>query len=331
MAGEEGLSGLSEQARVSYSLIVKSGSVSVDNRLDGIDELAELGLLQLAEDGDRFLAVDPRLVELELTSQWRQQAWLLQLRATALESDIAGLTTDYVEVHGQGQDSILYLNGLSAIEQFIKAASQAATHEILTAQPGGGRAVEVLERALPLAVDHLARGVALRSLYQHSARFSEPTKNYVREVTGRGGQIRTLDEFFNRLFIIDRQMVILPGNASRSVAVSVTDPAVVAFLLDVFERNWQRGVEFKPVRAALSSTEVVPDIHLMIKRLLKEGMTDSAIAKRIGVSERTYHSHLARIRKDLGAESRVQLGYLLAREDFELAREDFEEERLGEP
>jgi DNA-binding CsgD family transcriptional regulator len=30
------------------------------------------------------------------------------------------------------------------------------------------------------------------------------------------------------------------------------------------------------------------------------------------MSERTYHSHLARIRAQLGAESRTQLGYLIA-------------------
>jgi DNA-binding transcriptional ArsR family regulator len=317
---EESPSGLSEQAQAAYSLIVKSGSVAADSRLDGIDELAELGLLQLDEDGKRLLPMDPRLVELELTSQWRQQAWLLQLRATALESDITGLTADYVELHGRGQDSIRYIDGLPAIGKFVKTMSQEATKEILTAQPGGGRSAEVMERALPLALDQLTRGVALRTLYQHSARFNEPTKRYVQEVTRHGAQVRTLDEFFNRLFVLDRRMVIIPGDASRSVAVAVTDPAVVAFLLDVFERNWQRALEFTSVRAAVSSPEVVPDMHLMIKRLLKEGLTDSAIAKRIGVSVRTYHSHLARIRKDLGADSRVQLGYLLAREDFAAER-----------
>jgi hypothetical protein len=316
VAHEEGLSGLSEAARSTYSLIVKSGSVGYDSQLDGIDELAELGLLQLDEDGERFLPVDPRLVELELTSQWRQQAWLLQLRAAALENDITGLTADYVEVHRRGQDSIRYLDGLPTIEHFVKMVSQEATSEILIAQPGGGRSAEVLEGALPLAINQLARGVALRILYQHSARFHEPTKQYVREVTQHGGQARTLDEFFDRLFIIDRQLAILPANISPSVAVAVTDPAVVAFLFDVFERTWLRAREFTPVRAALSSAEVVPDIHVMIKRLLKGGMTDSAIAKRIGVSERTYHSHLARIRKELGATNRVQLGYMLAREDF---------------
>jgi hypothetical protein len=50
----------------------------------------------------------------------------------------------------------------------------------------------------------------------------------------------------------------------------------------VFERNWQRALEFTSIRAAVSSPEVVPDMHLMIKRLLKEGLTDSAIAKWIG-------------------------------------------------
>jgi sugar-specific transcriptional regulator TrmB len=321
-ARDEPVGGLSPAAAATYTLIVKSGSVPVDTALSGVEELAELGLLQLSLEGDRYVAMDPRLVELELTSQWRQQARLLQLRAAILERDATALTADYVSARGEERDSVRYVKGLSMIGQYIDDLSRSAESEILTAQPGGGRSAEVLEAALPLALDQLGRGVELRTLYQHSARFNEPTKSYVREVTMRGGQVRTLDEFFERLFIIDRKTAILPANTDRTEAVIITDEAVVHFLADVFERNWQRALEFTPSRAALSSSEVVPDIHAMIKRLLKEGLTDSAIAKRIGVSERTYHTHLSRIRTTLGAESRVQLGYMLAQEEHRAASSD---------
>jgi sugar-specific transcriptional regulator TrmB len=308
--------GLSREARLTYALVAKGGSAPVDTDLPGIHELAELGLIQLSPDGERFVPVDPRRVEMELAGRWRQQAWMLQVRAAALERDITDLTAEYIESAGEQRGSVRYIEGLTAIATFIEQASRNAAEEIITAQPGGGRSAEVLEAALPLALEQLARGVRLRTLYQHSARFSEPTKQYVREVVQHGAEVRTLDEFFDRMFIIDRSMAIVPGNAGRTTAAAVTDHAVVAFLSDLFDRNWQRALEFRPTRAALSSSEVVPKMHSMIKRLLIQGLTDSAIAKRIGVSERTYHSHLARIRKELGADSRLQLGYLLAREEF---------------
>ncbi len=307
---------LSDSARAAYALVLKNSSIPVTSDLDGLRELAELGLLDVSEDGSDFVPVDPRLVELQVAGEWRRQAWHLALRATTLERDIIALTTDYVQARGARQECIRYLNGLREIGRFVDLAARGAKMEILTAQPGGQRSVTVLESALPLALDQLDRGVRLRTLYQHAARFNEPTKTYVREVTAHGGEVRTLDEFFERIFIIDQNMAILPAAPDRKIAVAVTDPAVVGFLTDMFERNWQRAMHFTPSHAALASSEVVPQIHEMIKRLLKEGVTDSAIAKRIGVSERTYHTHLARIRKDLGAVNRVQLGYMLAQEEL---------------
>lgn len=312
---------LPDEARATYALILRSGPVPVTSQLPGMQQLADLGLLELSEDGEQLRPVDPRRIELQLTSDWRRRAWELELRAATLERDISGLTAQYVAAGGVRHEAIRYLHGMQAIGDFSELAVRSATREILTAHPGGGKAEEFLVAALPLALDGLSRGVAVRSLYQHSGRFSEPTKEYVRELTGHGGLVRSLEEFFEWVIIVDRELAILPADEECSAAVAVSDAALVRFLADVFERNWQRASAFTPSHAAVSSREVVPEIHAMIKRLLKEGLTDSAIAKRIGVSERTYHTHLSRIRTALGAVNRVQLGYLLAREESQAAQE----------
>lgn len=313
---------LPDDARATYALILRSGPVPVTSQLPGLRQLADLGLLELSEEGEQLCPVDPRRIELQLTSDWRRRAWELELRAATLERDISGLTAQYVAASGVRHEAIRYLHGMQAIGDFTELAVRSALREVSTAHPGGGKAAQFLGAALPLAVDRLSRGVAVRSLYQHSGRFSEPTKEYVRELMAHGGSVRTLDEFFEWMIIVDRQLAILPADAECSAAAAVSDPAVVRFLVDVFERNWQRAAEFAPAHAAVSSREVVPEIHALIKRLLKEGLTDSAIAKRIGVSERTYHTHLSRIRTALGAVNRVQLGYMLAREESEAAAQD---------
>lgn len=312
---------LPDEARATYALILRSGPVPVTSQLPGLQQLADLGLLELSEDGEQLRPVDPRRIELQLTSDWRRRAWELELRAATLERDISGLTAQYVAAGGVRHEAIRYLHGMQAIGDFSELAVRSATREILTAHPGGGKAEEFLVAALPLALDGLSRGVAVRSLYQHSGRFSEPTKEYVRELTSHGGLVRSLEEFFEWVIIVDRELAILPADEECSAAVAVSDAALVRFLADVFERNWQRASAFTPSHAAVSSREVVPEIHAMIKRLLKEGLTDSAIAKRIGVSERTYHTHLSRIRAALGAVNRVQLGYMLAREELEAAHD----------
>lgn len=312
---------LEDEARATYAFILHSGPVPVTSQLPGLQQLADLGLLELSEDGELLCPADPRRIELQLTSDWRRRAWELELRAATLERDISGLTAQYVAASGVRHESVRYLHGMQAIGDFSELSVRSARREILTAHPGGGKAEEFLSAALPLALDALARGVVMRSLYQHTGRFSEPTKEYVRELTAHGGSVRTLEEFFEWVIIVDRELAILPADAECSAAAAVSDPAVVRFLVDVFERNWQRAGEFTPAHAAVSSREVVPEIHALIKRLLKEGLTDSAIAKRIGVSERTYHTHLSRIRTALGAVNRVQLGYMLAREEALAAQE----------
>ena len=65
----------------------------------------------------------------------------------------------------------------------------------------------------------LERGITMRTLYQHSARRSAVTHKYVAAVTARGAEVRTLDEFFNRIIVVDRRVAIVPGQAGLAVAL----------------------------------------------------------------------------------------------------------------
>ena len=68
-------------------------------------------------------------------------------------------------------------------------------------------------------IEMLERGVKMRTLYQHSARRSSVTHKYVAAVTSRGAEVRTLDEFFNRMIVIDRRVAVIPNQEDLSVAV----------------------------------------------------------------------------------------------------------------
>jgi hypothetical protein len=308
---------ISDEALAAYDKALES-PLPVDLADDSaISELREFGLLEETEDGEWLAPVDPRIAEVRVVGDYRRQAQELELRATAMEQQLTPLTEKFLATHDELGSSLQYISGISAIQDFVAQHSLDLQHEMLTAQPGGGRSEATLRSVLPLVLDQLARGVRIRTLYQHTARFSEPTKRYVEAVANSGGEVRSLDEFFDRLIIMDRELAILPAQPDNKVALAVTDKALVTFLVGVFDRCWQRALPFVSTPAAKASAEVSPDIHTMIKRLLVEGLTDSAIARRIGTSERTYHTHLARIRAELGAESRTQLGYLIAKQEME--------------
>ncbi|MEW2069206.1 LuxR C-terminal-related transcriptional regulator [Streptomyces sp. NPDC007346] len=208
---------------------------------------------------------------------------------------------------------VVDLHGAPAINAAIRTSLSCAGSEILTAQPDGARPKEVLDVALESVRLKIDDGVSMRTIYQHSARFDEATKSYVRAVTGYGVKVRTLPEFFDRLIIIDRATAFIPANAERSIAAAITEPSVVRFLVDVFERSWDRAEPFPfiPNYAAQAASEVITPIRAAIRQLLAEGHSDKAIARRLGISERSLQAHIAHIKKRLGAKNRTHLGYLL--------------------
>ncbi len=194
------------------------------------------------------------------------------------------------------------LHGLPEINAAIREALDGAGTEILTAQPDGPRPKEVLDTALDSVRRQIAQGVSMRTIYQHSARFDEATKSYVRTVTDYGVQVRTLTEFFDRMIIIDRCTVFIAANPERTDASMITEPSVVRFLVDVFERSWDRAgpFPFVPNHAARAAPEVIPPIRQAIRHMLTEGHSDKVVARRLGISERSLQAHIARIKEELG-------------------------------
>ncbi|MFD5861269.1 helix-turn-helix transcriptional regulator [Streptomyces chartreusis] len=229
------------------------------------------------------------------------------------DEHVCRLNSTLPEDSGQRSD-IRYIHGLSDISEAITEALSGATREILTAQPDGSRPSGVLKDALESVRRHISAGVAMRTLYQHSTRFDEATKEYVREVTRLGASVRTLDEFFDRLVIVD-DVAFIAANEDRTSAAAVREPAVVRFLRDTFDRSWDRAQPFPfvPHHAAKAADEVIPAIRTSIKRLLIEGYPDKQIARRLGISERSLQTHIASMKQELGARNRLQMGYLLGR------------------
>jgi sugar-specific transcriptional regulator TrmB len=224
------------------------------------------------------------------------------------------LRTSLPEANSHRPD-IRYIHGLSGIRQEINETLSGAGREILTAQPDGSRPSEVLEEALESVRSHISAGVAMRTLYQHSTRFDEATKEYVREVTKYGALVRTLDEFFDRLIIVD-DVAFIAANEKRTSAAAVREPAIVSFLRDMFNRSWDRAQPFPfvPHHAARAAHEVMPAIRKSIKRLLVEGYPDKQIARRLGISERSLQTHIAAMKQELGARNRLHMGYLLGKD-----------------
>lgn len=320
----------STKARATYVELLRkdSGAQSERERPDGpsgrpadgvredreiMDELLSMGMVREdTSSPSRFVAVEPGIVEARIGALLRSSALTMLEEARNLTDLLRPLIVDARHTAGsQGSESIVRIQGKAAISAIVNESVQQSTSELFTAQPGGGRPKATLEQIRQQTAELLDRGVEVRTLYQHTAWHDGPTREYVTEMTSLGAQVRTLDEFFDRLIIVDRSMAFVPADTERDQAVIIREPAVVRFLTEVFERNWQRAKPFQGSRTPNESSHISAVLRETIIRCLIHGDSDNAIAKRIGLSTRAYATHLAKLKADLKAESRFQLGYRL--------------------
>jgi hypothetical protein len=213
----------------------------------------------------------------------------------------------------EGLPPIGYCEGKARINKLVEMFARQAGTEILIAQPGGARSATSMLRSLPKTLACLERKVSMRTLYQNTAVFSEPVKEYVRLISEHGAEVRTLPDLpFERIMVFDRRVAVFPVNADRSQACILTERAIVRFMADAFDRAWSQAVPFEIDAPHRVAPAVVPQVRLRIKRLMVEGFDGDAIARRVGLKRRAYDSHVAAIKAEYGAKNLVQLGYLLA-------------------
>lgn len=278
------------------------------------DLLVRLGLVHRESvDSDRWVPEDPASVQSRVVSPLSLEGARLLDESSQWANDFARMSQVWRRsAASETRGPFTYLHG-DSIDPYIAGLVAECQEEVLTAQPQTFHAKgDEMARAIKTDTDLLKRGAKLRSLYQHAARRSGASKEYVAAVAPLGGEVRTLDEFFNRLLIFDRRVAIIPSPESILVAVAIREPSIVAYLVDVFERHWARARPFTS-----RDTSVVKGIaqeqRALTMRLLVEGYSDPVSAKRLGVSARTYAAYVADLKDEFDAETRFQLGYTLGR------------------
>ncbi|MFJ2090747.1 LuxR C-terminal-related transcriptional regulator [Streptomyces sp. NPDC087901] len=207
--------------------------------------------------------------------------------------------------------AITVLEGIPLIEGTIQSALDSAQEEILTLQPGSSRPVDQLKKALERALSTVERGATLRHIYQHPARYSPAIKTYLDEVPPGHIQVRTIEQTVERLFIFDGTVAFIPANAKRDVALEIRHPALVRYLIQVYEVLWAQATPLtEPLQTPPSSASVTA-VQLSIARLLVDGHVDQVVARKLGISVRTCRAHISKLMQTVNATSRTQLGALL--------------------
>ncbi len=290
-----------------------------------LDLLVDVGLLRRAGDDGLLQPVDPASVQSQVVVPLGARGAELLTESARWADAFSELGQLYRTSPVAAVSPITEIHGLDNINSFIHAAVNDSRTELLTAQPHGRRPANTLAEAENRDVKALDRGVKMRTLYQHSARHSPATREYVADIVARGADVRTLDEFFRRLIVIDRQVAVVPASDNHHVAIAIHDASLIAYLVDIFERSWERAQPFN-LSGNQAERAIAEDVRAMTIRLLVEGHSDPASAKRLGVSTRTYAGYIAALKEEYGVQTRFQLGYAMnADADRAHLDEDFDD------
>jgi DNA-binding CsgD family transcriptional regulator/sugar-specific transcriptional regulator TrmB len=243
----------------------------------------------------------------------RHEADLAQRRRQLddAKTEIAGLVASSAssEQRGDHSDVTERLLGLDAIQARLEVLARDLQKECLSVMPGGAQSPASLNASSSLDERALAAGIKILTLFQESVRNDPATHAYAQWLTNLGGDVRTAPILPTRMLIFDRRIAVIPidPDDTKLGALCTAEMAIVRFMVSIFETAWNTAVPLGACAQEDAATGLTAlDRQILI--MLGKGLTDEAVANRLGVSGRTVRRQVASIMERLNASSRFEAG-----------------------
>ena len=175
----------------------------------------------------------------------------------------------------------------------------------------------LLDRSLEADAALARRGIRVRALYPREL-LSEPAHaRYLRELSDCGITVRVIEHVAHEMLIFDRHTVCLPGGGPADpfgpAMIRIRGSVLVHSFTSIYDAYWQRATPLslagaRPHHAGLSERERA------VIRLMTNGYGDDRIARKLGIDRVIVEDVMAALMERLGAGSRFEVGYKLARE-----------------
>ncbi|HET6356863.1 helix-turn-helix transcriptional regulator [Streptomyces sp.] len=234
----------------------------------------------------------------------RQQQALEEAREK-MGSLVDHYMSEYAAARGMGVE---HIRGPATMRMRLRELMAVTERELLSFAPGGPSAQEDRPVVEPRTEAMLDDSVEVRTVCPEHVRHDPEG---VGQSPGVGATtaaaIRTVPGLSCRLYIADRRTALVQLNiedASQDALV-IEEPAVVAILCSFFETVWSSAT---PLSAAACGEDALTAQEVELLRLLGQGLTDEAAARKLGVSLRTERRMLTKLSQCLDAQSRFQLG-----------------------
>jgi DNA-binding CsgD family transcriptional regulator len=207
------------------------------------------------------------------------------------------------------------IHGKEAVHERVNQLWKAAHEEVL-----------VFDRP-PYAVGfsdlpELSPDLAVRTIYSKETLDWPGALDALAAFAERGEEARFLPTVPMKLNIFDRRVGLLPlaeeGGAVEG-AIAVQPSHLLDALLVLWETFWERAFALSFGASAFRPTDQTPPLEpddARLAALLLSGSKSEAIARQMNIGLSTVERRIKRLMQLLGVESRVQIGYELARRNF---------------
>lgn len=314
---------LSKNAMLLYGRLARGEKPTGDDK-PALDELVDWGFVVFDDEHpDDPVPLDPQEAGRRRLEADLRQAADRVARMQAMPALVDELRVDF-ERNCWRSGGSEFLAERHLVNARLDDVIGQARQELLTAQPGGPRTPEELARSVDRDSAGLARGVRMRTLYRDTVRDHPITAEAARVMSAKGRAYRTLVGPFHRLIVIDRREAFISDymGAPDHSAWHVTDRALVAFVVQVFEETWLRAQVWHGELRAGRTTETssaadgsgavgvrTNAVQRAILRDMAAGMQQRITASRIGISLRTLTDEIAVLKEMWGASTLHELTY----------------------
>jgi sugar-specific transcriptional regulator TrmB len=318
-----GLDSAEEQA---YRLLVAGGVAAVDDLLPEAGlaraELAAalaglvgrgLATAQPPPAGDgpvRFAAAPPAIA----------LAGLLRSRhddLRAAELAIAALAETYRSASAgrTAADVIEVITDVDAVRHRFAQLQEAAREEVLSLVVPHLSVVPHRENAA--GDECLRRGVRYRAIIDRRVLDPPGVIDDVVASAAAGQEIRVVDRVPVKAVIVDREVAMLPlrhNQHTAAASVLIHPSGLLDAMLAFHDVLWERG--YPLLAGSGGSPAEIDEIDGRILALLLSGLTDQAVAGKLGLSLRTVQRRIHQLMARAGVGTRVQLGWHAARKGW---------------
>ncbi|MFJ7118094.1 TrmB family transcriptional regulator [Streptomyces albogriseolus] len=310
--------GLSRPEESAYLLLLQQGSASADELAASlalpagrvrriVKALRRKGFVhQTPPPGERVVPVAPDMIVDHLIRRRHDELEAVRVAAHRLAEEARGR-----EGSRRTGELIEIVTGGEAVGQAFDRLQRGAHRElrVLVAPP----------YAVPKDVNEsqldrlLAQGVVCRAVYGTLALDDPAIAAGVAACVRAGEQARLAHRVPIKLALADESLALLPlawSDAAHRTALLVHPCGLLDALSALFETVWSHAVPLALTQdEGIRPVSGLPDEDRYLLSLLVSGLTDEAVAARLGVSRRTVVRRVTHLMDLADARSRLQLGW----------------------